>query len=133
MTADEQRDALALTDAEWRAFQSIPEQGYSHRGWIDARIRERLDAARREAAEAEAAVDAAPHAEPCLRRLSESRDVPCICWKSAAPHAALDAVKREAAAEALEEARRHFDKRGLGIIAANIGDYATKRANGGAS
>lgn len=30
-----------LTDEEWRKFQSIPDQGYSHRGWVDARIRER--------------------------------------------------------------------------------------------
>lgn len=32
----------ALTDAEWREFQSIPDQGYSHRAWIDARIAERV-------------------------------------------------------------------------------------------
>lgn len=27
-----------LTDAEWREFQDIPEQGYSHRGWIEAHL-----------------------------------------------------------------------------------------------
>jgi hypothetical protein len=32
-----------LTDDEWRAFQKIPDQGYSHRAWIDARIRERME------------------------------------------------------------------------------------------
>lgn len=36
------KDQLSLTDSEWRAFQSIPEQGYSHRAWVDARIRERV-------------------------------------------------------------------------------------------
>lgn len=30
----------ALTDAEWRAFQALPDQGHSHRAWIDARIEE---------------------------------------------------------------------------------------------
>ena len=29
--------ALVLTDAEWREFQQIPDQGYSHRAWLDAR------------------------------------------------------------------------------------------------
>lgn len=31
----------ALTDAEWLAFQRLPEEGHSHRAWVDARIRER--------------------------------------------------------------------------------------------
>jgi len=38
-------DVQALTDAEWREFQSIPEQGYSHRHWVDCKIQERLAAA----------------------------------------------------------------------------------------
>jgi hypothetical protein len=29
-----------LTDAQWREFQDIPEQGYSHRHWVDERLRE---------------------------------------------------------------------------------------------
>ena len=33
---------VALTDAEWRAFQAIPEQGYSHRAWVNFKIYERL-------------------------------------------------------------------------------------------
>lgn len=33
----------AITDAEWREFQAIPEQGYSHRAWVDEAIRKRLD------------------------------------------------------------------------------------------
>ena len=32
----------ALTDAEWRAFQAIPERGYSHRAWVNFKIYERL-------------------------------------------------------------------------------------------
>ena len=34
-----------LTDTEWREYQNIPEQGYSHRAWIDHKIAERLQAA----------------------------------------------------------------------------------------
>ncbi len=26
---------MKITDAEWREFQSIPDQGYSHRGYLD--------------------------------------------------------------------------------------------------
>lgn len=37
-------DVQALTDAEWREFQSIPEQGYSHRHWVDYKIQGRVDA-----------------------------------------------------------------------------------------
>lgn len=33
-----------LTDSEWREFQAIPDQGYSHRAWVDARIAERTTA-----------------------------------------------------------------------------------------
>lgn len=33
-----------LTDTEWREYQNIPEQGYSHRAWIDHKIAERLQA-----------------------------------------------------------------------------------------
>jgi hypothetical protein len=32
----------ALTDAEWREFQAIPDQGYSHRHWVDMKIQSRL-------------------------------------------------------------------------------------------
>lgn len=39
---DDEQEALAITDAEWREFQAIPEQGYSHRHWVDARIGERV-------------------------------------------------------------------------------------------
>lgn len=28
---------LAFTDAEWREYQAIPDQGYSHRAWLDDR------------------------------------------------------------------------------------------------
>ena len=42
-----------ITDAEWRYFQAIPEQGYSHRGWVDARIRERVENLERQLEEAE--------------------------------------------------------------------------------
>jgi hypothetical protein len=27
-----------ITDEEWREFQAIPEQGYSHRYWIESRL-----------------------------------------------------------------------------------------------
>lgn len=37
-----------LTDAEWREFQSIPDQGYSHRHWVNCAIARRLDALREE-------------------------------------------------------------------------------------
>lgn len=33
-----------LMDAEWRAFQAIPDQGFSHRAWIDAKIGQRVQA-----------------------------------------------------------------------------------------
>lgn len=33
---------LALTNAEWREFQAIPEQGYSHRYWVDWKIQQRV-------------------------------------------------------------------------------------------
>lgn len=36
-------DGLELTDSEWREFQRIPEQGYSHRAWVDHKIRERAE------------------------------------------------------------------------------------------
>ncbi|QUY60878.1 Hypotetical protein [Gulosibacter molinativorax] len=42
---------LELTDAEWREFQAIPEQGFSHRDWVNARIRDR--AARQHADESD--------------------------------------------------------------------------------
>lgn len=32
-----------ITNEEWREFQSIPEQGHSHRAWVDGAIRKRLD------------------------------------------------------------------------------------------
>lgn len=34
--------SIKITDAEWRQFQSIPDQGYSHRGWVDYQIARRL-------------------------------------------------------------------------------------------
>lgn len=37
--------AEPLTDAEWREFQAIPEQGYSHRTWVDRQIAKRVAAA----------------------------------------------------------------------------------------
>lgn len=39
---------LELTNAEWREFQAIPDQGYSHRVWINARIAERVAVAQPE-------------------------------------------------------------------------------------
>ena len=36
-------DDWRITDAEWKAYQQIPDQGYSHRGWLDHLIAERLD------------------------------------------------------------------------------------------
>lgn len=47
-----------LTNAEWRAFQAIPDQGHSHRWWVNERIRERL-AARDAGVKAAALEDAA--------------------------------------------------------------------------
>lgn len=35
-------DDHELTDTEWRAFQAIPEQGFSHRAWIDTKIGQRI-------------------------------------------------------------------------------------------
>lgn len=32
-----------LTDEEWREFQSIPDQGYSHRAWVDWKIADRVN------------------------------------------------------------------------------------------
>lgn len=37
--------AEPLSDAEWREFQNIPEQGYSHRTWVDRQIAKRVAAA----------------------------------------------------------------------------------------
>ena len=37
-----------ITDAEWQEFQAIPDQGYSHRSWVDARIAERVAVAQPE-------------------------------------------------------------------------------------
>lgn len=37
--------AEPLTDAEWREFQNIPEQGYSRRTWVDKQIAKRVAAA----------------------------------------------------------------------------------------
>lgn len=33
--------ARPLTDEEWREFQQIPEEGHSHRAWVDWKIQER--------------------------------------------------------------------------------------------
>lgn len=29
---------IRLTDEQWRDFQNIPDQGYSHRAWIDHKL-----------------------------------------------------------------------------------------------
>lgn len=34
---------LDFTDEEWRKYQSIPEQGYSHRHWLNYRNQKRLE------------------------------------------------------------------------------------------
>ena len=39
---EQMTEKAQITDAEWRAFQSIPDQGYSHRAWLDNLIRERM-------------------------------------------------------------------------------------------
>lgn len=39
------KGAEPLTDAEWRDFQNIPDQGYSHRHWVDRKIALRVAAA----------------------------------------------------------------------------------------
>lgn len=31
-----------LSDAEWREFQEIPEEGHSHRAWVEAKIAARV-------------------------------------------------------------------------------------------
>ena len=40
-------DFFDLTDAEWKIFIRIPEQGYSHRGWLDYRNRSKLEELRK--------------------------------------------------------------------------------------
>lgn len=35
---DEPVSGNLLTDADWREYQSIPEQGYSHRDWLEQRF-----------------------------------------------------------------------------------------------
>ncbi|WP_121866157.1 hypothetical protein [Glutamicibacter nicotianae] len=40
--------AQKLTDTEWQEFQAIPDQGYSHRAWVDARLAERVAVAQPE-------------------------------------------------------------------------------------
>lgn len=42
-----------LTDEEWREFQAIPEQGYSHRYWVDRKIALRAAAVSAEKAQAD--------------------------------------------------------------------------------
>ncbi|RRJ85921.1 hypothetical protein EG850_11080 [Gulosibacter macacae] len=32
-----------ITDEEWREFQEIPEQGFSHRAWVDCRLQQRIE------------------------------------------------------------------------------------------
>ncbi len=44
MLAAQGRSAEPLSDGEWRAFQAIPEQGYSHRHWVDTKIAQRVAA-----------------------------------------------------------------------------------------
>lgn len=44
MSSDAEREFdHPLTDKEWREFQAIPEQGYSHRYWVNYRIQERIE------------------------------------------------------------------------------------------
>lgn len=40
-----------LTSSEWREFQNIPDQGYSHRGWVDWKITQRVHAMLEQAAQ----------------------------------------------------------------------------------
>lgn len=35
-------ERVFLTDQEWEEFQSLPEQGYSHRAWVDYVIADRV-------------------------------------------------------------------------------------------
>lgn len=32
-----------FTDEEWRTYQSIPDQGYSHRDWLNNRMRQKVE------------------------------------------------------------------------------------------
>lgn len=43
---------MMLTDEQWRQFQAIPDQGYSHRAWVDARIDENRRATLQDARDA---------------------------------------------------------------------------------
>lgn len=45
MSSDEARREYwwRITDEEWREFQSIPDQGYSHRAWVDCRLQQRIE------------------------------------------------------------------------------------------
>lgn len=58
-------DVQALTDAEWREFQSIPEQGYSHRHWVDYKIQGRVDAHAATMPDREALID-------CIKQTGKS-------------------------------------------------------------
>lgn len=40
---------IEFSDEEWRELQSIPDQGYSHRGWLDHRNKKIMQQVRAEA------------------------------------------------------------------------------------
>lgn len=69
-----------------------------------AGLRDERDAARREAAEAQATLAAAPHADDCACMAPWDDSGLCTCYKAASPSHALDAATREAGARQLEEA-----------------------------
>lgn len=48
MTINYEENKYDITDEEWRGFQSIPEQGYSHRHWVNHKIKQRLIEHRKE-------------------------------------------------------------------------------------
>ncbi|QTF81606.1 hypothetical protein SEA_PULCHRA_91 [Microbacterium phage Pulchra] len=82
----------SLTASEWREFQSIPDQGYSHRHWVDAKIAQRVNATLRavmalvvEHEDRERHNDTVP-----LNRLSDIRPEPSAAEYRAAIQQALD-------------------------------------------
>jgi hypothetical protein len=63
---------LTLTDAEWREFQQIPDQGYSHRAWVDRKIADR-DATRDAQVRADERQRVLGEVERRVRELSTTR------------------------------------------------------------
>lgn len=41
-------DEFKFTDEQWRAYQAIPDQGYSHRGWLEYQVNQWLAEHRRQ-------------------------------------------------------------------------------------